>query len=93
VTDQPTNDRQPVDPFTNIPPVDPGNPILAPTPVIWSTAQVETPHGPRLAVTLRTTSTTLTLLLEREHAARLGSDITRAAGQMSSLIIPNGLLG
>lgn len=82
----------PVGTFNNIPPVDPGNPILSETPVIWSTVQVDTPRGRRLAITLRTTSTTLTLLLERDHAVRLGADITREATHLSTLVVPNGIL-
>lgn len=72
----------------DVPPIDPGNPILSPGPVIWSTVQVNTPQGKRIAVTIRTTSTTLTLLLERQDALRLGEDITREAATMSALIVP-----
>jgi hypothetical protein len=70
------------------PPVDPGNQLLAETPAALSTALVGTPGGQRLALTVRTASTTLTLLLSREDAQKWGDQIRAGGDAMSGLILP-----
>ena len=44
-------------------PVDTGNGLLSEVPAQVTTALMQTPHGQRLALTVRTASTTLTVLL------------------------------
>ena len=65
-------------------PVDTGNGLLGETPAQVTTALMQTPHGQRLALTIRTASTTLTVLLGAEDARTWGAHITSAADQMSS---------
>ncbi len=81
---------------TPVPPqpavIDPGNALLAETPSNLVTGLVETPQGQRLAVTVRTASTTLTVLLAPADAKAWAAAVSQAAGQMSvsGLIIANG---
>ncbi len=70
-----------------VPPVDPGNNMLTETPAQLTCAHVDTPAGKRLAVTIRTASTTLTVLLDRDNGQQWGALITQAAATMSSLIV------
>jgi hypothetical protein len=65
-------------------PVDPGNQLLGETPAQLATALVDTPAGQRLALTIRTPSTTLTVLLGAADAAVWAGNVKTAAGQMSS---------
>lgn len=69
------------------PPVDPGNAMLAETPAQMTCALMDTPRGQRMALTVRTASTTLTVLLARDDASQWGQIITGTAGQMSGLIL------
>lgn len=69
------------------PPFDTGNPLLGETPTQMSTSLVDTPHGQRMALTIRTASTTLTVLLGRDDATLWGSNISQTAQQMSGLIL------
>lgn len=65
-------------------PVDPFNPLLGETAAALSTALVETPHGQRLVLTIRTTSTTLTVLLAAADAKTWATQIKAIADQMSA---------
>jgi len=65
------------------PPVDPGNGLLAETPAQLSCALIDTPNGQRLALTIRTTSTTLTLLMGHADARAWGAQLGDMAGRMS----------
>ncbi|MDX3759338.1 hypothetical protein [Streptomyces sp. AK02-04a] len=69
------------------PPVDPGNAMLAETPAQMTCALVDTPRGQRMAMTVRTASTTLTVLLARDDARAWGQQISNGAEQMSGLIL------
>jgi hypothetical protein len=64
-------------------PVDAANALLSETPAQVTTALMQTPHGQRMALTIRTASTTLTVLLGGEDARNWGRHITSAADQMS----------
>ena len=72
--------------------VDTGNPLLAETPAQLGTGLLETPKGQRLALTIRTASTTLTILLGTADAKAWAAVLSTAAGQMSQsgLIVANG---
>lgn len=73
-------------------PVDQANTLLAETPSQLMTALIEYPQGQRLALTIRTPSTTLTVLLSPADAKAWAGALSQAAGQMSQsgLIIANG---
>ena len=76
------------------PPVDTGNPLLSETPAALSTALVQTPQGQRLALTIRTASTTLTVLLGAMDARTWAGQFKAVADQMSAsgLIVTNGAM-
>lgn len=71
---------------------DAGNALLAETPASWTLSLAETPGGQRAVVTFRTPSTTLTLLMTRQDALKLGSDVTATAQKLSAsgLIVAGG---
>jgi hypothetical protein len=69
------------------PPFDAGNGLLAETPAQLSASLTDTPRGQRMALTVRTASTTLTVLLARDDAEQWGQLISGMAGQMSGLIL------
>lgn len=75
-----------------IPPVDPANQLLAETPAQLTTGLIDTPAGQRLALTIRTPSTTVTVLLQGADAKTWAAVLTREAATMSQtgLIIANG---
>lgn len=64
-------------------PFDAANPLLAEIPANMSTALVDTPNGQRMALTIRTASTTLTVLLGQEDARTWGGNISKTADRMS----------
>lgn len=74
------------------PPLDPGNQLLGETPAQLSTALLETPAGQRMALTIRTPSTTLTVLLGHADAKAWSGQLAGFVSQMSSsgLIVANG---
>ena len=74
------------------PPVDQGNQLLGETPAQLSTALIQTGDGQRLMLTIRTPSTTLTVLLKQPDGLTWGSNIKAAADQMSrtGLIVATG---
>jgi hypothetical protein len=75
-----------------VPLADPGNQLLTQTPAQLSTGLVDTSAGQRLALTIRTTSATLTVLLEHADATLWAGNLKRAAESMSStgLIVAGG---
>ena len=77
-----------------VPPVDPGNQLLSEVPAQFTTALVATSQGQRLALTVRTASTTLTVLLQGPDARNWGQQLAKAAESMSAagLIVANGNL-
>jgi hypothetical protein len=86
VTEQP---GQPVP----IPAVDPGNTLLSQQPAQLLTARIMTPQGPRLVLTIRTTSATVSVLLTPEDAKTWAAQLSRDAALSSSglLIVPGSL--
>jgi hypothetical protein len=64
-------------------PVDPANQCLAETPALLTTAQVATPLGPRMVLTIRTPSVTCTVFLSGEDAKLWALQITREAQNVS----------
>ena len=65
-------------------PVDTGNQLLAEGPAQLSAALMASPAGQRMALTIRTTSTTVTVLLSAADAKVWAATITGAAGKMSA---------
>jgi hypothetical protein len=75
------------------PPVfDLGNVLLSEQPAVLSTQIVHTPLGERMALTIRTPSTTLTLFLQGQDAKNWARQLTATSRPMSSagLITGNG---
>lgn len=73
-------------------PVDPGNTLLAQSPSALFTTLIDTPAGQRLALTIRTSSATLTVLLEQPDAKAWAGNLTSKASEMSGsgLVVANG---
>jgi len=71
-----------------VPARDEGNGLLTEVPVAMSVTPVNGPSGSRLMVTVRTTSTTLTVLLPRDVATNWASTINAGVANMSGLILP-----
>ena len=75
-------------------PVDPGNKLLTERPAQVLTALIETPAtGQRLAVTIRTETTTLTVQLSAADAKAWAAQISSGASLMSTaglIVAPNG---
>lgn len=67
-----------------VPPVDQGNQLLAEVPAQLSTSLVDVPGGQRMALTIRTASTTLTVLLNGADAKSWAANIAGTASQMST---------
>lgn len=78
------------DPTPITPPVDAGNPHLRPTSAGLMLAMTQQPDGRKLGiVTIRNTSTTLTLFLDKDTLEAWGTDISRLAEELgSSLVTP-----
>jgi hypothetical protein len=74
-------------------PFDPSNSLLAETPAELTVGIVQTPSGQRLAFTLRTASTTLTVFPDRQLADTWRGMLASALAQMNGLIIPPGVNG
>lgn len=79
---------------SQVPPVDPGNQLLSEAPALFTTAILTTPQGQRLALTIRTATTTLTVLLQAPDARNWGQQLTKSAESMSvaGLVVANGKL-
>ena len=65
-------------------PFDQGNPLLGETPAQMTTVVIDTPAGQRMALTIRTPSTTVTILLAGKDAQEWAATLTRTADQMSA---------
>lgn len=81
---QPQQPQQPQTPF------DTGNGLLNPTDCVMAVTAVKGPQGERLAVTLRTASTTMTVFLDKASADNWASTLKTAASKMTNLILANG---
>jgi hypothetical protein len=66
-----------------VPPVDTGNQLLAVTPAMLVTALLQTADGQRLGLTIRTPSTTLTVLLTKADAELWAKNLKGAADGIS----------
>lgn len=64
-------------------PFDPANQLLSETPAQLNIAVMDTPAGQRLVMTVRTASTTVTVLLQGADAKSWAAQMTRAATAMS----------
>lgn len=75
-------------------PFDTGNMLLAQQPAQLLTTVIDTPAGQRLATTIRTPSTTLTVMLAGPDAKTWAAAFAKAADSMSAagLIVANGQL-
>lgn len=73
-------------------PVDPANPLLTELPAQLVTALVDTPAGQRMALTIRTPSTTLTVFLSKLDAGTWAGNIKQTADSLSGsgLVVANG---
>ena len=69
--------------MADVPQFDLGNPILAATTALLTTSVAETPQGQRLMVTIRTASTTLTVLLSKADGIQWGKQISGDAALLS----------
>ena len=77
-----------------VPPFDPGNQLLAEVPSQISTTMLDTPAGQRLAITVRTTSATVTVLLGGADAKAWAAQLTAVAAGMSGAgLVVAGALG
>lgn len=74
------------------PPLDTGNQLLGEVAALFTTAVVDTVAGQRMAVTIRTASTTLTVLLQGADAKKWAAQFTASAAAMSAsgLVAANG---
>lgn len=67
-------------------PFDINNPLLTEVPAQLTSTVVPTANGQRLAVTVRTGSTTLTVFLSREDATAWAENMATGARKVSGLI-------
>lgn len=72
---------------------DVGNILLSDGPAQLTTAPVSTPGGQRLAVTVRTGSTTVTVFLAKDDVKNWRDQLSTEHGKMTGLIIPPGVNG
>lgn len=74
---------------TSVPPVvDTGNQLLSDGPAQLTTAIMDTPAGQRLALTLRTGSTTVTVFLVKDDVGTWRDQLASEHGKMNGLILP-----
>jgi hypothetical protein len=71
-----------------LPPLDPGNNLLQPVPSNLTVSMVQTPHGQRMAATIRTADVTLTLFLAQDEVDAWVNVLVQGKGQMNGLILP-----
>lgn len=69
-------------------PVDPGNDMLSVVPCKLTASVQQTPLGQRMAVTIRTVDSTLTLFLARDEADNWVNVLAQVRAQMTGLILP-----
>lgn len=73
-------------PEQRVAPFDFNNPLLGETPAQLTSTVIPTANGQRLAVTIRTGSTTITVFLSREDATAWADNIATGAKKVSGLI-------
>jgi hypothetical protein len=73
------------------PPADLGNELLTEVPAQQSVTLANTPAGQRLVLTIRTSSATLTVFLQKPDAVKWGAALTEKAGRMSGAGLITGL--
>jgi hypothetical protein len=73
-------------------PIDPSNPILNEGPAVIMATPVNTAAGQRLALTIRTPTTTITILLMKDDASRWRDTVSEGISKMNGLIVANGAL-
>jgi len=79
------------EPGPEVPPVDLGNPVLAPDRALLSLYRITPPGGEQLvSLTIRTPSTTLTVFLGRDDALTWARMLRTEAQRLSGLIVPSG---
>lgn len=69
-------------------PVDPGNTLLSIVPASLTASLQPTPVGQRLAATVRTVDTTLTVFLAPDEVDAWIEVLRKERGKMSGLILP-----
>lgn len=67
--------------------VDAGNPLLAQVPARLETGTIDTPGGKLGILTVRTSSTTLTLMLAEADLRNWADGLTALAGQLGSSLV------
>jgi len=72
------------------PPFDMGNPYLSSVESELTTSLVNTPAGQQAAVTLRTTSATVTVFLEKATLKAWAAQLANTETAMTGLILPHG---
>jgi hypothetical protein len=72
-------------------PWDPSNTLLAETQVQVTVESMDTPAGPRLVLTLRTSSTTTTVFLRKGNAIDAGEKILSEARKLPGLALADVL--
>ena len=73
-----------------ITPVDLGNDLLGEEPAKMLTSIVETPHGKRCALTIRTASTTLTVFLPKANVDDWAQNLQKTGDAMTGLVVVRG---
>lgn len=76
--------------------IDTSNHLLAMVPTVLTTGLVPTQDGQKTALTIRTSSTTLTVLLEKQDLEAWAAQLVKAAQRMSSSgieVVPGEALG
>lgn len=74
-------------------PYDPTNRLLTETQTEMTVSLVDTPGGQRMALTMRTASTTFTVFPDRATADTWRGMIAAGVAQMKGLILPPGVNG
>jgi hypothetical protein len=74
----------------NPPPADPGNELLCEVPAQQTVTPVGTPAGVRVMLTIRTTSATVSVILQKADALTWAQNLRQRAEQLSDagLIVP-----
>jgi hypothetical protein len=68
--------------------MDPGNRYISEVPAELTSAVANTPNGQRVMLTIRTTSATVTVFLDKQTAERWRDMISNEANTLSGLILP-----
>ena len=73
-------------------PWDPANDLLSEVQAQVTAQAVDTPNGPRMALTIRTASTTVTVFLAKGNALMAADKIREEAGKVPGLALGQTLL-